>query len=309
MALHGLVLVNKPSGITSHDVVNKARRILQTRDVGHTGTLDPLASGLMVLLVGEATKLSDYILNGDKAYRVKVRLGVRTDSLDMTGQVLKLQDVNIEQSLIKETALSLQGDFQWPVPLFSAVKRDGKKLYEFAHKSEVPDLIPTRNMNFWQLEILATDATSIEAHLHCSKGSYIRSWAAELGEKLGVGGAIEVLERTGSAPYNLHEAMTLAQMEESISSGAENWSAFIPVSQALPGWKTLTVRGKDEKLIHNGQISYDLERRLILEQKEAINSLKNVGIKILSAASGNLLAILEAQPNRGLKIRRVFKIT
>jgi tRNA pseudouridine55 synthase len=308
MALHGLILVNKPTGITSHDVVNRARRILHTRDVGHTGTLDPLASGLMVLLVGEATKLSDYILNGDKSYRVKVRLGVRTDSLDMTGQVLKLQDVKIEQSKIQETALSLQGEFDWSVPLFSAVKNGGKKLYEYAHKDQTPDFIPTRNMKFWNVQILSIESSAIEVYLSCSKGSYIRSWASQLGEILDVGGAIEALERTVSAPYELANAMTLEAMEES-SNSPDKWSAFIPVSEALPTWKTLTVRGKDEKLIHNGQISYDLANRLIVQQKQAFSEQNIVGVKILSASSGSLLAILEAQPNRGLKIRRVFKIT
>ncbi|MCB0351494.1 MAG: tRNA pseudouridine(55) synthase TruB, partial [Bdellovibrionales bacterium] len=262
----------------------------------------------MVLLVGEATKLSDYILNGDKSYRVKVKLGVRTDSLDMTGQVLKLEDVKLERSQIEEAALSLQGEFDWPVPLFSAVKKDGKKMYEYAHKDQTPDFIPTRKMKFWGVHVLSIEPAAIEAHLSCSKGSYIRAWASQLGEKLGVGGAIEVLERTISAPYELTNAMTLEEMQDSTES-PDLWPAFIPVSKALPTWRTLTVRGKDEKLIHNGQISYDLERRLIAEQKQAFSEQNTVGVKILSASTGNLLAILEAQLNRGLKIRRVFKIT
>jgi tRNA pseudouridine55 synthase len=287
--------------------VARARRLLHTRDIGHAGTLDPLASGLMVLLIGEATKLSDYILNGDKSYRVKVKLGVRTDSLDITGQVLKLEDVNLDSEVVRQAALSQVGDFTWPVPLFSAVKKDGKKLYEYAHKNEkFEHEIPKRVMSFRDVQVLNIERDSVEAILTCSKGSYIRTWAAELGEKLGVGGTVEVLERTASHPYFLAHATTLENLEK-LNFQIQTTSAFIPLSETLPGWKMVTVRGKDEKLLFNGQISHDLERRLILTVKESTIEQKNLGIKILSGDTGLLLAILEAQPNKGLKIRRVFR--
>lgn len=329
MHLHGLLLVNKPSGITSHDVVGRTRRALQMRDVGHTGTLDPLASGLMVILLGEGTKLSDYILNGDKAYRVKVRLGVKTDSQDMTGQILSQSNVALDPHFIVKVANELQGKFNWPVPLFSATKVEGKKLYEYAHQrkplraaptdnDEKPLSLPIKEMNFWDVKILEVGGNFLEVQIKCSKGSFIRTWADQLGELLGVGGAVEALTRVMSDPYDMQNAISLEDLERQSEAcaGEKNQlftansiaaAAFIPLQNTLPGWKTVTVRGKDEKLIYNGQISYDLERRLIAERREATRLVLPVGIKILSA-EGELLAIVEAQPLKGLKIRRVFRM-
>lgn len=315
---HGLLLINKPKGITSHDVVSRVRRALKMREVGHAGTLDPLATGLMVLLLGEGTKLSDYILQEDKAYRVKVKLGLRTDSLDITGEVLSQQSVeHLNPDRIVAEARALLGQFTWPVPVFSAIKTGGKKLYQYAHKGEAPQEIPQKEMVFWGLEVIQAGRDFIEVKIRCSKGSYIRSWAAQLGERLGVGGVVEELERLESAPYQLENAVSLEEMEQrlaensSLSKGLAGLapSPFISLRDILQGWKTITVSGKDERLIHNGQISHDLERRLIVEQKEATRLQKTLGIRVLSADTGDLLSILEAQPNRRLKIRRVFKMT
>lgn len=308
MSLHGLLLVDKPQGLTSHDVVSRVRQALKTREVGHSGTLDPLASGLMVLLLGEGTKLSDYILNGDKAYRVRVKLGIRTDSLDITGRILTHQDVTLDPEAIVKAAMGLQGEYQWQVPLYSAVKTDGKKLYEYAHNNQTPAQLPTKFMNFWNVEVLSFGKDFIEAHIWCSKGSYIRTWAFQLGETLGVGGVVETLERTISTPYHLTEAVSLVAIEE-IADKVLQTPAYIPLGETLPGWPTVTVCGKNERLLNNGQVSHDLGQRLIMEQKESTQKQKAIGIKIISAATGRLLSILEAQPNRGLKIRRVFKMT
>jgi tRNA pseudouridine55 synthase len=159
-------------------------------------------------------------------------------------------------------------------------------------------------MGFWNVQVLEVGRNYVDAHLECSKGSFIRSWAAELGERLGVGGVVERLERTHSSPYAVDSAADLADIE----GPREQWpQAFIPLKKTLPHWRTVTVKGKDARLILNGQISYDLERRLIPELKESAQEQNTVGIKVLNADSGDLLAILEAQPNRGLKIRRVFK--
>lgn len=326
--LNGLLLVNKPSGITSHDVVGRTRRALNMRDVGHTGTLDPLASGLMVILLGEGTKLSDYILNGDKSYRVKVKLGIKTDSLDITGRILSQDDVALDSNVIVAAATQLQGKFNWPVPLFSATKVDGKKLYEFAHQRREPlsleavdtegiATLPIKEMNFWGLKILDVGGDFLEAEISCSKGSFIRAWADRLGEYLGVGGTVEALMRITSAPYDMQNAISLEDLERQSEAcvgekhrlfieNPTTREAFIPIQNTLPGWKTITVRGKDEKLIFNGQISYDLERRLIAERRESTRLARPVGIKILGT-SGDLLALIEAQPQKGLKIRRVFR--
>ncbi len=130
--LHGLLLVDKPTGMTSHDVVSRIRRLAETKEVGHTGTLDPLASGLMVVLLGEATKLSSIVTEGDKAYEVQVQLGIETDTLDITGQILRQNPVSVDQDQVVRCASSLIGEIQLPIPLYSAKKIDGLKLYEYA---------------------------------------------------------------------------------------------------------------------------------------------------------------------------------
>ena len=309
-ALHGLLLVKKPQNISSHDVVSYARRALKTKAIGHTGTLDPLATGLMVLVLGEGTKLSDYILNGDKAYRVKVRFGITTDSMDITGNPLSTTECHLKPAEVKQAAESLVGSFLWEVPLHSAIKVDGKKMYDFAHKGDAPLEIPKRMMNFNKVETIEVGEKHYIGQIDCSKGSYIRVWAHQLGAMLNCGGVVEELRRTHSAPYSDEFALDMENLGQEHSSQSPAWQkAFVPISRVLPDWKMVTVSGKDERLIHNGQISFDLQRRLISEEKLAYSQNKKIGIKVLSAESGHLLAIIEAEPQKGLKIRRVFRTT
>jgi len=298
----GLLLVKKPKDITSHQLVARIRRLYGIQEVGHAGTLDPLASGLMVVLVGEATKISDYILAGDKAYRARVRLGFTTDTLDVTGQRLTTSEVHATRDEIAAAARALSGSFQWPVPVFSAVKSEGKKLYEYA-REDIAVNPPVKEMKFWDVQLLDVGDDFVEVHLHCTKGSYIRTWAAVLGERLACGGVIEELERTYSAPFTSDVALELSALER----GDEPGAAFIALKNTLTMWPTFTVRGRDEKLIIGGQVPHELARRSIVQQKEAARSQKTIGIKIVSAADGQILSLLEAQPNRGLRIRRVFK--
>ena len=174
--MNGLLLVNKPTGMTSHDVVSVVRRALNTREVGHSGTLDPMASGLMVLLIGEATKLSSYVTEGNKSYEVGLKLGVTTDTLDTTGQVLTEKQVSSTDEDVQKSALALVGEMILPIPIFSAKKIDGKKLYEYAREGEAVE-IPSKVMKFWNVETRENRAF----HLHCSKGSFIISLKMLLG--------------------------------------------------------------------------------------------------------------------------------
>ena len=132
----GLLLIDKTAGLTSHDLVAKVRKIAQQKQVGHAGTLDPAATGLLVMLLGEATKLSNYILNGDKAYEVIVHLGVKTNSGDMDGEIIEEKTVNVSEEQIVSAVKALQGEFDWPIPIYSAKKQDGKKLYELARENK-----------------------------------------------------------------------------------------------------------------------------------------------------------------------------
>lgn len=313
MSLNGLLLVDKPQEWSSHDVVSKVRRLLHMSAVGHSGTLDPFASGLMVLLLGHGTKISDFILSKDKTYEVVVRLGVETDTLDRTGKILAENPVSLSLEQLQEAILRCQGEVELEVPLFSAVKIKGKKLYDYARAGKEIQA-PMKKMSFYDLKLLDfVEGRLARIQLSCSKGSYIRAWAAWLGRELGCGATAEELRRLSSVPFSVENAVSIGHLEElSLSAEAVQWpdqlkEAYIPLSEALPEVKRISVSSRDEKLLMNGQISRDIASRLIVEQKEALKREENLPIQVLSAESRRLLALLEVQPGQGLKIRRVFK--
>jgi tRNA pseudouridine55 synthase len=334
--LDGILLVDKPLGLTSHDVVFKARKILGLKAVGHAGTLDPLATGLLILLLGEGTKLSDYLLNGDKSYEVRVKLGVRTDSMDLEGEVVETKSVVVSQAEVRAAALGMSGELELEVPVFSAVKVDGKKLYEMAHRGERPEKLPMRKMNFDDINIIAQGDEWIHLSFRCSKGSFVRAWADELGKRLGCGGVVETLRRSRSEPFSVENAITLPELEARLSKGDSRGDRFgdrvgvgdgvgagekakplsevasrlapswVPLSQALPHFQDVRIAGQDVVLLKNGQISKGLQSDLI--------RLVNVGkplppVRVVDRETGNLMALLLAAPGEFYKIKRVFQAT
>lgn len=293
--MNGLLLVNKPSGMTSHDVVSVVRRALGTREVGHSGTLDPMASGLMVLLIGEATKLSSYVTEGNKSYEVGLKLGVTTDTLDTTGQVLTEKQVTSSDHDVTQAALALVGEMNLPIPIFSAKKIDGKKLYEYAREGEAVE-IPHKLMKFWSVEKRPDHAF----HLHCSKGSFVRSWVSLLGENLGCGAAMASLKRTSSHHYKLEDAIELDRLKD--LSAEDKSKLLVPLDQALVGVKSIRVHGQDEVLLKNGQISHSLRSQLISRFDPNADEL----IQILPEKRGCLIALIGLEKGQGFKIKRVF---
>ena len=306
--MHGLLLVDKPVGLTSHDVVARVRRLLSTREVGHSGTLDPLASGLMVLLIGEATKLSQYVTEGNKSYEVGLRLGITTDTLDITGRVLTEKQIQVSAEDVLAKALSLTGELQLPVPIFSAKKIDGKKLYEYARNNEAVD-IPNKQMTFWNIKNLPSRINAETGSenrsekvfsLSCSKGSFIRSWVSLLGETLQCGATMSSLIRTESHQFHLNQAITLEQLEQ--KSMPERLQLLIPMDQALPEVKRIRIGGKDQALMKNGQISHQLKIQLISMFNPDLDQI----IQILPEERGQLLALIGLETGTGFKIKRVF---
>lgn len=306
MAFHGLLLIDKPTGLTSHDVVAKVRRIMGTKSVGHSGTLDPLASGLMVLLIGEATKLSQYILEQNKAYKVKAKLGLTTDTLDITGQALKTEVVKVSLVQIRNAAMSLSGEMQLPIPLFSAAKVDGKKLYEYARQGQEIEP-PLKVMNFFDLEFHSQGPDWVEMSMHCTKGSFIRSWVHLLGQKLGCGAAMSELRRTESQPYKLDQALTFEELENQMRDLPRDQQpqgrGFVPMLATLPQAKLIRVKGQDRVMISNGLISHDLRTLLIGSFQPGRDDV----IKILAQETGELLALIGIEPKKGFVFRRVFR--
>lgn len=300
MTFHGLVLVHKKSGETSHDVVGQARRAFNTKAVGHCGTLDPLASGLMVLLINEATKISQYILEGNKSYRVRLELGKRTDTLDSTGQLLEEKPVQVHREQIFAEAQKLQGEMEVEVPIFSAVKVQGQKLYDYARRNEEV-VRPKKIMKFWDVKPLEAQGNLASFELTCSKGTYIRSWVDMLGQRLGCGAMMTGLVRTWSDPYFLSDA-------KSIEDLAQEWAAnslsesFIPLDRSLPKVKRIRVQGLNQSLLKNGQISHDLRAQLI----QKFNPHSDDLVQILDSEAGRLLALIGLEKSKGFVIRRVF---
>ncbi len=312
--MNGVLLIDKPIGPTSHDVVARVRRALGIRSIGHAGTLDPMASGLLVLLVGEATKISDFLLNGDKAYEVVVRLGVRTDSMDMTGVVVEEASrealLGLTETDVRSAVMALSGPLELQVPVHSAVKVNGKKLYEFAHRGDVPEEVPFREMSFYDLDFRNWNPTLFEVtvHLRSSKGSFVRAWGNELGRRLGVGGSVAVLRRTESLPFNVAQAISVEALQErwearTSRSGECLGTAWVELPDALPHFLRLEIEGQDIKLMRNGQISKGLQAELLRHIKlgEAPRP-----VRVINGEEGCLLALLVAQPGEFYKIRRVF---
>lgn len=302
-------MIDKSPGMTSHDVVGKVRRILKTKSVGHSGTLDPFASGLMVLLVGQATKISDYLRDGDKSYSLKVRWGSETDSLDRTGEVVRTESKQVDPEVLQSVALSAQGDLRLPIPLFSAKKINGKKLCEYARSGEAVE-IPEKVMSFYGLQLEEVTSEFLTGEISCRSGGFIRSWAQHVGRESGALGYLDELRRTECCGYSIEQALTLENLQESLVDleGIDCLNCFIPLSQALSHWPTVTIKGKDADLLRNGQVSHDLARRLNPEQRRAQAFGETIGVRVINGQTGQLLSLLEARPTSKLKIRRVFQV-
>lgn len=306
---HGLLLVRKPSGISSHDLVQKVRRSLSIKEVGHAGTLDPLAEGLMVLLLGEATKLSSFVLEENKQYEVTLLTGKETDTLDITGTVTKENVMSIDDHQIIEAGLTLQGEFFWEVPLYSATKVEGRKLYEYAREGVSEVKAPLKTMSFWGNEYLGKfSGHQFRFRLNCSKGSFIRTWVEQLGKRLGCGAVMTELTRTISNPYLLSQAVSLDKIIEHNKSLLnpeiiKEATYFIPLLKTLPKSKIIRVNGLTEVLIRNGQISHELKIRLIV----AFDPEKDQLVKILSHRPEELVALIGFDPEKGFVVRRVFR--
>lgn len=305
--LDGLLLVDKPAGCTSHDVVRQIKKALNMNSVGHAGTLDPQATGLLVLLLGDATKLSQYVLCEDKGYRLKARLGVTTDTLDTSGQILTQQEVDLSREQIEAAIAESLGELQLHVPKFSAVKVAGKTLHREARQGKEFDT-PIKPMKFYELKIIDVQHNSFECEIKCSKGSYIRAWSEHIGQKLGCGAALEELRRTWSAPFQLEQAIPLALVK---SFQEDSPHSFIPLKEVLP-WPAIMVQGKDETLLRNGQISYSLKSRLKPYYRSLNPSATGAyeavpGIQVLSQPTRSLLALLTPTRLEGdFTISRVF---
>lgn len=210
--MNGIISIYKSQGMTSHDVVYKVRRILQTKKIGHTGTLDPIAEGVLPLTIGQGTKISQFIVEKEKEYIAELSFGIKTDSYDRTGQIIGQDDKKVTEDELKKTLLLFTGEIEQVPPIYSAIKVDGKKLYEYA-REQIEVEIKARKIFIQEIELLHFEFPIAKIRVACSKGTYIRSLCNDIGESLGTFAHMTSLVRTRSGPFHLHKAINLEQLE------------------------------------------------------------------------------------------------
>lgn len=244
--MDGVILINKPKGITSRDVVNEVCKILKTKKVGHTGTLDPIASGVLVVCVGKATKLVDIITSANKEYVATVKLGLLTDTLDLDGEVLKKEKVTIRKEELINVLNSFLGKYEQEVPIYSAVKVNGKKLYEYAREGKKVNL-PKRMVEIKKIELINLTEEEYKFKVLVSKGTYIRSLIYDINRKLNVIGVMSDLVRTKQGIFNIDDAYTL----EDIKTG--NYKMYT-ITDVLKNDNCVVINDKLFNSIKNGCI-------------------------------------------------------
>lgn len=244
--MDGVILINKPKGITSRDVVNEVCKILKTKKVGHTGTLDPIASGVLVVCVGKATKLVDIITSANKEYVATVKLGLLTDTLDLDGEVLKKEKVTIRKEELINVLDSFLGKYEQEVPIYSAVKVNGKKLYEYAREGKKVNL-PKRMVEIKKIELINLTDEEYKFKVLASKGTYIRSLIYDINRKLNVIGVMSDLVRTKQGIFNIDDAYTL----EDIKTG--NYKMYT-ITDVLKNDNCVVINDKLFNSIKNGCI-------------------------------------------------------
>lgn len=246
MALSGILLVDKPAGWTSHDVVAKLRGLFHERRIGHSGTLDPMATGLLVVFVGRATRAVEYAEAQEKEYIADLRLGLVTDTQDTTGNVLKEFEVSVTEAKLEAALSKFRGRISQIPPMYSAIKVNGKKLYEIARRGGEVERKP-REVEISRLEILDGSDRDWQLSVRCSKGTYIRTLCNDLGEALGCGGVMSGLRRTCAGDFSVENAYTL---ETLMQEGFEG--KLLPVDSLFSDSPALTLGAKKERLVRNG---------------------------------------------------------
>lgn len=319
--MNGILLVDKPRGITSHDVVAKVRKVFGMKAVGHAGTLDPMAQGLLIILLGEATKFSNYIMGQDKKYSAEVRLGLATDSWDAEGELLgdletlKTQKIDFSEEQICSQIQKLQGALRFKVPVHSAVKVNGKKLYDYARKGQEIE-VPMRTMVFYKAELKKSDYNSfflqgedfttpvIEVDLECEKGAYIRSWVHHFGEELGCGALMSGLVRHSSGEFKLQDAVKYSDLLD-----LDQMSLRHKVIELQKCFKGAFYRAtmNEAKLLRNGQIPHELNLRMIPRLKTCQSQGKVELVRVFNSDLSQMLAVLELPPQGKPKIIRALQ--
>ena len=248
--MDGIFNIAKPTGITSHDVVARVRRLARQRSVGHAGTLDPLASGVLPILLGKATRMAEYLSASGKAYRATIRFGIVTDTYDAEGTEVRRAPVTLSEQTIREALAGFLGQQMQTPPLYSAIKRDGQPIYKLARAGQTLELEP-RPIEITALTVIAWRTPDLTLDVECSKGTYIRSLAFDLGERLGPGAHLAGLVRTRSGPFRLEDTITLERLGEALADGTWPDYLYAP-DEAVLGWRAAILGTESEARVRHG---------------------------------------------------------
>jgi len=278
--MDGILIVNKPQGWTSHDVVARVRQLTRQKRVGHAGTLDPMATGVLLVCLGRATRVVEYLITSDKKYRAVMRLGIETDTYDADGQVLATQPVNLDESTLRGALERFVGEIDQVPPMYSALKREGKPLYKLARKGVQVEREP-RRVTIHGIMLREWQSPHAMIDVHCSPGTYIRSLAHDVGAALGCGAHLAALTRLASGSFTLEDAVTLEALE-CLTDPKDLSGLLRPLDMALQGLPAIT-------------LAADAARRLVLGQAIPSNGVEAQAAAPLCRAynaSGALLAIV-----------------
>jgi tRNA pseudouridine55 synthase len=286
----GILLYNKEMGPTSNAALQQVRRLFNARKAGHTGSLDPLATGLLPICFGEATKLSQYLTDSDKQYIAEITLGVSTDSGDSEGSVLQERTVDLTEEQILVALESFNGQIEQVPPMYSALKKDGQPLYKLARQGIEVERKP-RTMQVFSLELISFDGTVLNVAIHCSKGFYVRSLAIDLGEMLGCGAHVSALQRTAVGDLSVNDAYSMSQLE-SLDPQARR-EVLLPPDMGVPQFPAV-------------RLPIDAAHYLRQGQAVIADDLPEQGLVRVYGSEGEFLGLGDVRPDRRVAPKRMF---
>lgn len=267
--MDGIINIYKERGFTSHDVVAKLRGILKQKKIGHTGTLDPDAVGVLPVCLGKGTRLCELLTDKDKTYEAVLKLGVTTDTQDMTGKVLEEKEVVWQEDKIRQTIAAFAGDYDQVPPMYSALKVNGKKLYELAREGREVER-KARRVHIFDITIgeMDSERAEIAIKVHCSKGTYIRTLCADIGEKTGFGGCMKSLVRTQVERFLIEDSLTLSEVEELAAKGSLS-EKIVSIEEMFSHYREIEISDQADRFLYNGNSFWETNVKRPEAWKEA----------------------------------------
>ena len=300
--IHGVLNIYKEKGYTSHDVVARLRRIVGQKKIGHTGTLDPEAEGVLPVCLGKATKLCDLLTDKDKTYEAVLLLGISTDTQDTTGKILEEKNTaDLREEAVREVVLSFEGEYDQIPPMFSALKVGGKKLYELARDGKEVERKP-RHVQIYRIRILQIDLPRVRMEVTCSKGIYIRTLCHDIGEKLGCGGCMESLLRTRVERFGVAESLRISEVEQLMDEGTLQ-EHMIKVDEMFPDYQKVYLTPEASAAVRNGN-SFRLGDVIWISELSGFQNAERVRVY---DEERNFIAVYEFEKeNQLFKIVKMF---